>query len=240
MRSICIDIGNSSTKVGLFNNHELLEVMRGISNAALVRLCNNHLDHKIIVSSVTSEFQHVFNLIESKERLTVLNHDLLIPINNLYKTPKSLGTDRLAVVIGAAATMAGQNLLVIQTGTCFTYDFIDKASNYYGGAISPGIEMRFKALEHFTAKLPLVNMDENFDLIIGGDTEESIKSGVINGSVAELEGIIDRYAAMHPDIKVVLTGGWTNYFESRINKAKFALHDLVLVGLNKILIHNNV
>ncbi|HTF80087.1 MAG TPA: type III pantothenate kinase, partial [Cytophagales bacterium] len=157
-----------------------------------------------------------------------------------YKTPHSLGADRLAAVVGGIH-LCGEtsNLLVIQLGTCFTYDFVTGIT-YNGGGISPGPILRFRALKDYTAKLPLVEMDQSFAQLVGSSTEDSIKSGVINGCIAELEGIIDRYVDSYPDLKVILTGGWTNYFDSKINRTKFAFQDLVLVGLNKILIHNNV
>jgi type III pantothenate kinase len=185
MKSICIDIGNTNTKVGLFENGNLLSVHKGLTNAELLKFCNNYADHLIITSSVTSDFQHVYNLLSNKERLTILDHSLKVPIQNSYKTPQTLGTDRLAAVVGATSLKPNCDLLVIQAGTCFTYDFIDSTKNYLGGGISPGLLMRFKSLKEFTSRLPLVEMDLTFDLLIGGNTEESIKSGIINGCISD-------------------------------------------------------
>jgi type III pantothenate kinase len=240
MHSICIDIGNTNTKVGLFENEVLVAVHKGLTDTELLKFCNDLPDHLIITSTVTADFQHVYNLLNNKERLRILDHSLKIPIQNLYKTPHTLGTDRLAAAVGGTSVMPDRDLLIIQSGTCFTYDFVDSSKNYMGGGISPGLIMRFQALKEFTSRLPEVEMDLEFDMLIGGNTEESIKSGVINGCISELEGIIDRYVLKYPNIQIILTGGWANYFESKINRSKFAFHDLVLIGLNKILIHNNV
>jgi type III pantothenate kinase len=239
MNSICIDIGNTAIKVGVFNQNQLLDTYYNMSAIEIVRLCNELKDHKIIVSSVNANFKHIYNLIENKDQYIELSHSLKIPITNKYTTPHTLGTDRLAAVVGATVKLPNKNLLVIQTGTCFTFDYIDSQLNYWGGAISPGLLMRFEALNKFTDKLPLVTMNENFEELTGNSTESSILSGVINGCVCELEGIIDKYKEKTPDLAVVLTGGWSKYFESKINRAKFAFQDLVLVGLNKILIHSN-
>lgn len=240
MNSICIDIGNTSTKIGIFEGEVLVSVIKGLTFPEVLRICNKHLDHRIVVSNVATDFQHVYNLLEHKERLMMVGHDLNFPFQNRYQTPTTLGADRMAAVSGGIHLLPMQDLLVIQAGTCFTYDFVSAEAVYEGGGISPGLLMRFKALKEFTSKLPLVDMDLDFDLLVGQDTEGAIKSGVINGCVAELEGIIDRYVVKYPQVKVILTGGWANYFESKINRAKFAFQDLVLIGLNKILIHNNV
>lgn len=239
MNTICIDIGNTATKVGVFKNSQLINSYINISDADVLKICNNNIDYQIITSNVTTNFKHIYNLIENKSRFTELTTALKLPIDIKYKTPHTLGSDRIAAVIGASVVVPNKSLLVIQAGTCFTYDFIDNNLNYWGGAISPGLQMRFNSLNYYTSKLPLVEMNTNFNELIGNSTETSILAGVINGSVAELEGIIDNYTQKYPDIQVILTGGWSIYFESKINRAKFAFQDLVLIGLNKILIHNN-
>lgn len=240
MNSICIDIGNTSTKIGIFEDEVLRSVIKDLSFPEVLRVCNQNLDHRVVVSNVAGDFQHVYNLLERKERLMMVNHGLRFPFQSRYKSPATLGTDRMAAVSGGMHLLPNHDLLIIQAGTCFTYDFVSADAVYEGGGISPGLLMRFRSLNEFTSKLPLVEMDLSFDSLIGQDTDGSIKSGVINGCVAELEGLMDRYVAKYPQIKVILTGGWANYFESKINRTKFAFQDLVLIGLNKILIHNNV
>lgn len=239
MNNICIDIGNTSSKAGIFINSELAEKKYNLKDLELVKLCNHLSEHKIIVSAVTNQFNHIYNLIENKSRITILDHSIPTPIINKYHSPSTLGTDRLAAAIGAQVRFPDKNLLIIQTGTCFTYDLVTKENEYLGGAISTGLIMRFDALKTFTQKLPLVQMDEKYAEIIGTDTQTSILSGVVNGSVSEIEGMIDKYSEKFENLTVLLTGGWANYFDTKINRSKFAFQDLVLLGLNKILLHNN-
>jgi type III pantothenate kinase len=145
--------------------------------------------------------------------------------------------DRIAGVCGAIQLFPGSNNLVIDAGTCITYDFVDEMAQYHGGGISPGLNMRFKAVHTFTAKLPLVSAKAGVDLI-GTTTETSIQSGVINGLLSEIEGTIGRYAVKFPGLKVILCGGDAGFFENQLKATIFAVPDLVLFGLNSILIHN--
>ncbi len=145
--------------------------------------------------------------------------------------------DRLAGVCGAIELFKETDTLVIDAGTCITYDFVDKQKNYFGGSISPGLKMRFKAVHTFTAKLPLVD-SANAVGLIGDSTESSIQSGVINGMIAEIEGIIMRYQDKYPGLRVILCGGDTAFFENKLKASIFAAPDLVLIGLNSILIYN--
>jgi type III pantothenate kinase len=129
------------------------------------------------------------------------------------------------------------NILVIDAGTCITYDFIDKNGVYQGGAISPGINLKLKALNTFTQKLPLIEFKNEF-VLIGQTTEESILSGVLNGTIAEIEGIIGYYSHSFSDLKTIICGGASNFFESKIKAPIFVVPELVLIGLNRILQYN--
>jgi type III pantothenate kinase len=160
-----------------------------------------------------------------------------LPVVNLYATPLTLGVDRLAGVCGAQQIFPLQHCLVIDAGTCITYDFLDKEGKYYGGGISPGLKMRFQAVHTFTAKLPLVTPKGHVPLI-GNSTESCIQSGVVNGVLAELDGIIDQYGKKFEGLRVILCGGDAMFFENQLKASIFASPELVLIGLNSILNYN--
>jgi type III pantothenate kinase len=161
-----------------------------------------------------------------------------IPLKNSYSTAETLGTDRLAAAVGANFFYEGKNVLAIGCGTAITYDFVTEAGEYVGGAISPGIGIRFKALNQFTAKLPLVEIDEKFP-ILASTTRESILSGVLNGAIHEVDGYIDAIHQNFSDFEVILTGGDANFFVGKLKNAIFVVPNLVLIGLNRILYHND-
>ena len=168
-----------------------------------------------------------------------------LPINNLYKTPKTLGADRLGNLVGAHSLFQKENVLVISAGTCITYDVINSERNYYGGNITPGIDMRLKAMNTFTARLPLVKKEMTRELI-GTTTKASMLTGAIKGASLEMQGFISEYKKKYPELMVILTGGDAPYFESAISvgiadrKSKtFAVPHLLLHGLNEILLMNN-
>jgi type III pantothenate kinase len=166
--------------------------------------------------------------------LIILNAETPLPIKLNYLTPKTLGADRIAAVVGAHSLHPQKNILVIETGTCITYDFIDADGIYQGGGISPGIHLRFSALHNFTEKLPLVTAIGDAALI-GKSTESSIQSGVINGIIAELQGIISSYESNYENLTVILSGGDLEYFDKNLKNNIFAVPNIVLTGLNIIL-----
>ena len=143
----------------------------------------------------------------------------------------------MAAACGALEIFQDQNCLVIDAGTCINYEFLDKQANYHGGAISPGIQMRFEAMHKFTARLPLLKEISKTDLV-GNSTESCMKSGVINGVLAEVNGIIDQYNQKFPRLRVILCGGDAHFFENNLKPPIFVAPDLVLHGLNRILLHN--
>jgi type III pantothenate kinase len=156
---------------------------------------------------------------------------------NKYNTPETLGKDRLAGVVGAMQLMPASDILVIDAGTALTYDIVTSSGEYLGGAISPGITMRYKALHTFTNRLPLLDYNDDAQLI-GYDTSSCIHSGVLNGAAAEMEGIIQQYRQIYPGLRIILTGGDQNYFDKRLKIKTFAAPNLVLEGLNLILDFN--
>lgn len=236
---LIIDFGNTLTKVAIFENSSLTDLMTSssISIDQLVALKNKYNPSYAIISSVIDVPDNTLAFLEKTFVFVQLDHHTPIPIINLYKTPETLGKDRLAMVVAAHHLFPGRNCLVIGAGTCITYDFINNSSNYFGGAISPGLTLRFKALHNFTSKLPLVSFKENVE-ITGTTTEESILSGVLKGATAEIEGIINEYRALYDDLQVIITGGDMKYFSKTLKNRIFAAANLVLTGLNVILDFN--
>jgi type III pantothenate kinase len=235
--NVVIDYGNSAAKVGIFDQ-QVLTARHVFSQPETLKefLENFSADH-IIVSSVTADARTVSNWALHAKKRFILHHSLPLPITNHYATPETLGVDRLAGVCGAHELFPDQNCLVIDAGTCITFDLIDASGNYWGGSISPGLTMRFQAVNTFTAKLPLVQTVNNPPLI-GNSTEACIQSGIINGLWAEVNGIISSYQNKFPQLKVILCGGDTVFFENNLKASIFASPELVLSGLNSILRYN--
>jgi type III pantothenate kinase len=197
----------------------------------------NFSGENFILSSVIHDSAKVLDWVSHIKRKFILTASLPLPISNLYATPQTLGGDRLASVCGAHQKFPGSHCLVIDAGTCIKYDFLDKDGQYHGGAISPGLKMRFQAMHQFTAKLPLVEIVEDPKLI-GNTTETSLQSGALNGAVAEMNGIILQYEQKFEGLQVILSGGDGPFFENKLKRPIFALPELVLSGLNSILIYN--
>jgi type III pantothenate kinase len=235
--NLVVDYGNSAAKVGIFDHQNLMEKQSFHDAAELRQFLNSYNANHLIISSVNTDAAEIASWSHASGLKLVLHHSLPLPINNLYKTPATLGVDRVAAVCGAQQLFPFNNCLVIDAGTCITFDFIDKENNYHGGAISPGLKMRFQAVHTFTARLPLITAIENPKLV-GDSTETCIQSGVINGIVAELEGTIDQYRVKFGELQVILCGGDARFFENKVKASIFASPDLVLVGLNSILIYN--
>lgn len=234
--NLVVDYGNSSAKVAIFDQHKLLEKHTFTQPDELKGFLESSSAENFIISSVSQDAELVLSWSRASHKF-ILTHKLPLPVNILYATPHTLGVDRIAGSCGAVQLFAGHNTLVIDAGTCITYDFTDSSKRYYGGSISPGLKMRFQAVHTFTARLPLVNPAENPELI-GNSTESSIQSGVVNGTVAEMDGIIGRYREKYPDLQVILCGGDGPFFENKLKASIFASPELVLIGLNSVLIHN--
>ena len=166
------------------------------------------------------------------------SHDTPIPISNRYRTPETLGSDRLAAVIGASSLKPGKDLLIIDAGTCITYEVIDARGNYWGGNIAPGMQMRLRALHEYTARLPLVEA-EGVVPGMGYDTETAIRSGVLRGMKYEIEGYIKSMRSKFPHLQVFLTGGNRINFDEDIKNLVFTDKYIVPRGLNKILDYNS-
>ena len=238
---LVIDVGNTKVKAGVFSQKQLIEVFYSdtMNIRFIENMCNKYVAiSSVIFSSVIDISDEILQFLKRKFYCIELFETTPIPIINLYKTPSTLGKDRLAGVVGAYFLSPSQNTLVIDAGTCITYDFINCDGKYMGGSISPGLFMRFRALHTFTGKLPLVSIGNKYDLI-GVDTETSIRSGVVNGVVAEIEGIISKYEKNNFHLKTFLCGGDASFLADKIKNSIFAVPELVLTGLNEILDYND-
>ncbi len=160
-----------------------------------------------------------------------------LPIRNLYRTPETLGKDRIAAVVGGNVLFPDRNILVIDAGTAITYDFINNNQEYIGGNISPGLSMRFQALHQFTNRLPLLKKEEDLELL-GENTDKAIIRGVQNGIVFEMNNYIESLSVKNGSLITILTGGDSNFFDNKLKYPIFVESDLVLTGLNKILKYN--
>lgn len=238
--NLVIDIGNTVAKIAVFDGTELLEVVHD-ANTALERLpevCGKYACRRAIVATVVDLEE------QARRRLEALPVPLLwldsrtpLPVENLYETPETLGYDRMAAVVGASERFPGRDLLVIDAGTCITYEFIDAAGRYHGGNISPGMQMRFKALHRFTGRLPLVTPEGTL-LPLGKDTDTAIRAGVLKGMEYEIAGYIGAMRHKYPELLVFLTGGDDFSFDTNVKSIIFADRFLVLKGLNRILNYN--
>ena len=168
-----------------------------------------------------------------------MSHTTALPFTLEYQSPDTLGKDRIAAVAGAQAQFPNQNTLVIDAGTCVTYDFLTAEGVYLGGAISPGVQLRLRAMNHYTNKLPLLNWDGiKRPQSVGNTTINSMLSGAVNGLVLEMRGFVERYEKQYKALKIVITGGDSNFFVKELKNGIFADPNLVLKGLNEILIYN--
>ncbi len=240
--NLTIDIGNSYTKIGAFKENVLVEV-KAFNNGAydqLIEEINGYKESlgRIIVCIVTEQNNMFYEYLNSKYNVINLSKSTPIPIKNLYHSIETLGMDRLAAIVGSRHFFESGDVLVIDAGTCITYDFINKNDEYIGGSISPGLSMRYKALNNYTGKLPLVHSIDSTNLI-GRSTLEAIKSGVINGTKSEIDSIIQKYKWSFPDLKAIITGGDGIFIQNQIKNSIFAAPNLVLYGLNEILKFNN-
>jgi type III pantothenate kinase len=238
MRNLAVDIGNTAIKFALFE-HDVLAYSGQV--AAEEQLLDDHRlaqPDNLILASVRAQPSELLNRLAVKGKGLVLTFATPVPVINRYETPQTLGADRLAAVIGASYLFPGADCLVIDAGTCITADFVDREKNYHGGSIGLGLEMKFRALHTFTQKLPLIQRIPEPVPLAGRNTAEAIRSGVLNGSVAELNGIIGAYRAQSPQLAVVLCGGDAAFFETNLKEPIFVVPELVLIGLNRILNYN--
>ena len=246
MANLVIDIGNTFTKIAVFAQDELLYTAHYSSAdvKTLLGLSNQYQINRAIISSVKKEKEAWQATLEEKIEVKYFNVQMTAGIHNHYKTPHTLGPDRLAAVIGAKKLYPDKSSLIIDAGTTITYDGIDAEGNYFGGSISPGLNMRYKALNYYTGKLPLITTDDKFNDSYGDDTETAIRSGVQNGLKYELTGFIESYRRNEPRLNIILTGGDSIFFDTLLKNSIFAPYIknepyLVLEGLNAAIQNTN-
>lgn len=243
--NLIVDVGNTYTKLAVYENGNLLDkyvVHDSQSEEKLSIILNSYpkLSH-CIISVVGKWNKKLENCIQQKLSVLLLNKDSKLPFKNLYKTPSTLGIDRIALASASVEQFAENNTLIIDAGTCITYDFVNKKNHYLGGAISLGLNSRYKALSEFTEKLPQLALQQIESVgLIGDDTNSSIHSGVVNGVIFELEGVISEYKKQFPDLVTILTGGDANFLAKQLKSTIFANQNFLLEGLNYILEYNKI
>ncbi len=235
---IAIDVGNSQVKVGFFEgsilqHKQVVETAKALQ--ALIEQFNPK--HGIIGQVGTAPFAVAEVLEYYALPWQEFTHTVPVPLKNAYQTPDTLGVDRMAAAVGAWACYGEIPMLIVDLGTCVTYEYVRGGVVYEGGAISPGLAMRFKAMAHFTAKLPLLQLDAVPE-VLGKSTAACMESGAFHGLRFEIEGMIEFFKNQEEDLRVILTGGDAKIFESSLKANIFVNQNLILAGLNAILLFN--
>jgi type III pantothenate kinase len=239
-KTVCLDFGNTRLKAGIFNNDHFEGelVLTDDSEASIASLLQQFQPHKVVLSSVINHRADLETQLAAGRAFHMLSHLTQINFTTPVGKPETIGADRLALMAAAAHFYPKQNNLVIALGSCITYNFINQYQQFLGGAISPGLDMRFKSMHDYTAKLPLVSADWNFPLI-GYDTKTNLQSGVIIGIINEIEGFIEKYGEKYGNFNVVLTGGNSTYFASQLKYKIFADQHFLFKGLYALSEINN-
>lgn len=237
--NLAIDFGNTRVKAALFDNSQLIDsrVYANVDEliADTVFLAKAHY---LVIGTVTQAHLRLMEFVSGKKQCLLFEASTPIPVKNNYKSASTLGSDRIAASVGAFSFFPSQNVLTIDAGTCIKYNFVNDKNEYLGGAISPGLPMRLKAMNYYTSRLPLIEMNTDYNKLIGQTTEESILSGALIGAAAEVDEFINRYKEQYPGLIVVLTGGDSPYLAKQLKNRIFARPELVLAGLNTILNYN--
>jgi type III pantothenate kinase len=242
---LAVDVGNTRIKVAVFEDGILLErfVFPELELQKKISIILKNFENvtDLVVASVGNIEKSAFLSFEKQLKIHFITHETVFPFQNKYKTPHTLGIDRMVLASGAVLQFPNQNRLVIDAGTCVTYDFIDSEDNYLGGAISPGIRLRYESLHNYTAKLPLLTL-ENYEEslngldnqnFIGKSTQESIHSGVLNGLANEIDGFIGQYQEQYSNFIIILTGGDAEFLAKRLKNTIFANSNFLLESLNQ-------
>ncbi len=238
--NLIIDVGNTLVKLALFQGDAIIghkEFPKSKIYIEVKKLVRAKQPKQAIISNVGKIPESVMERLTDLIPILKVDSTIKLPFKNLYKTPETIGSDRLALAAAAAVQYRNTNVLVIDAGSCITYDFIDKDGNYLGGGISPGLSMRYKALNTFTAKLPLLKPSAP-DALFGDTTVSSIHSGTFGGLLKELDGVISDYKKNYTDLTVILTGGDAKLLANRLKNSIFANSKFLLEGLNSLLEFN--
>lgn len=238
--NLCIDQGNSSIKMGIFDQSKLVKtfVYKNFDRKSVLSMLRNYFVDRCIYSSVINKNASAVAFLKKNiAQVLLLTHETPLPIENKYQTPKTLGKDRLAAVVGAGFLEPNRDVLVIDAGTAITFDFMDAKRNYWGGNIDVGLELRLKALHTFAKKLPLVKPVQEVPLM-ASNTEMALAAGALNGIIFEIDGYINALKIEYPDLSTFLTGGSLIFFDKKLKNSIFVEKNLVLIGLNYILQYN--
>lgn len=233
--NLVLDFGNTRIKAGVFEGDFLKKTAIEFTIEAVFNLLEKYHFDNCIIATVVELSKETLKIIEEKTNCFIFDAYTQTPLRNLYQSANTLGSDRLAASCGAYLLYKGHSFLVIDAGTCLKYNYTDKHGNFIGGGISPGLNMRFKAMHEQTNKLPLITFDEHFTDLIGNNTQNSLRMGAQLGMIAEVKGVIELYVQMDPDVNIVLTGGDASYLQKGLKNGIFADPDLILKGLNSIL-----
>jgi len=238
--TLCFDFGNTRFKCAVFNKNTLQDVLvlDNDDSATMEKLIEQYKPYKSLLSSVVNHNPAIEQLLQQHTKFHKLNYLSKLPVTAPVGKPETIGADRLALVVAATYLFPEQHNLVVGLGSCITFNFVNKFHEFLGGSISPGLEMRFRAMHEYTAKLPLIKPDWNFPLI-GYDTRTNMLSGVILGMSKEIDGIIDEYAQKYSNFNVLLTGGDMTFFVPHLKKKIFADPYLIYKGLYAISELNN-
>jgi len=234
---LTVDVGNTRIKGAVFEGYNTIEIFVFSKDEIQEKIDSVLKKHKkitnLIVASVGNVSKDLFLYFQNELDVWFVSHEDAFPFANNYSTPKTLGIDRMVLSAGATLQFKGQNRLIIDAGTCVTYDFVDQNDVYHGGAIYPGLRLRYESLHNFTDKLPLLALEspKNF---VGDSTAEAIHSGVVNGLVYEINGFVDEYQSKFPNFIIILTGGDTEFLAKRLKNTIFANSNFLLESLNQI------
>ncbi len=237
---LAVDIGNTKIKAAVFEGAALVSgFVFDKAGAAenIVEIFKQYPEiSESVLSSVGKDETGLLSQLEKRSSLMVIGHNSAFPFQNSYATPDTLGIDRMVLSAGAVLMYPGKNRLVIDAGTCITYDFTDSNNNYRGGAISPGLQLRYSGMHNFTAKLPLLypEMPQNY---IGDSTAASMHSGVVNGVLHELEGFMRQYNEQYQELTIILTGGDADFLAKRLKNTIFANSNFLLESLNLLYLY---
>lgn len=238
--NLIVDVGNTAIKLATISNMAIVDVIRvsGWDDKSVIPFLTKYgnFDNGII-SSVRDGGNPEFLSTFVEGKLLLFNHKTKVPIANGYETPNTLGLDRLAAAVGANNIFPHTNVLVVDCGTAITIDFVSAIGRFEGGNISLGLNTRFKALSSYTSKLPLVDIADGYPLI-GKNTTDAIRAGVLNSTIFELNTYIELFSGLHPDLKVIFTGGDAFFFDGKLKNTIFVVPNLVVQGLNRILEYN--
>lgn len=240
--NLVIDLGNSYAKIAVCEGREILEsaISEKISNKEIAYFISQYdVLQGAIFSSVSNHSRELIDYLDASfEPFLELSVNTPLPIRNLYRTPETLGYDRISAVVGAHTIFPGKNVLVIDAGTAITFDVVTSKGDYIGGNIAPGLNMRFKALNKFTSNLPYLQASDDKLKQLGASTDEAIVSGVFNSMIYEIEGYIHMLSKQFRNLHVILTGGDANSFDKKVKNSIFVVSHLNLIGLNRILDYN--